>query len=289
MTILVLSGGGLWSSAGIGVAAALNDMDIAVDGYVGSSAGALVGGLLALGHSPEHLHQLVGSLKPADFRPDWAAWLSSLVRGRLPLAVSRQHALWRRVAPYFQEQSWVKLHRPLWVVATSLTRRKPMVYGSLPPTRVDWGYRLHLSWSQQDLDLATAIRASMAVPGLFPPVDNGSGDLLVDGGVVDDYPVDVAAWAGATYIIGLWVDEKPEWTLPARGHAGNIAIAGLTTMIRELSVIRQRQVSIPRTDIRVEIDTGHRVLNRVTDIVEMGYAATKARASEIREVLDHHA
>lgn len=288
MNIVVLSGGGLWAAAGIGMVEALTEMGVPIDGYVGSSAGAVVGALLACGYAPDRLRQVALSFRARDVRVDWAAWLSSLLRGRWPLSLLRVAQLTRRLDPYFTGRNWSTLVRPLWVVTTSLTRRQAVVFGSAVPGRYDWGYRLHLAWAHQALDLRTALMASMAVPGLFPPVTDGH-EWLVDGGVVDDYPVDVAFWAGATHIIGLWVDEKPEWSMPPRAHVGHVVGAGLTTMLRELSVVRQRQVPVPRTDIRVEMEGDHRVFDRVADIMDWGYAATQARGREILAGVDRRA
>jgi NTE family protein len=145
-----------------------------------------------------------------------------------------------------------------------------------------------LGWRDQSTDLLTAIKASAALPGMFPPVRVGE-EWLVDGGVADDYPVDVGEWVGAEDLVGLWVDEQVHDSLPKRFHAGHVASASLAVMIRELSVIRQRMVAIPHTDIRIEIDGGHRVFNRIADIIQQGYDATWARIDEIRERREHGA
>ncbi|MCY0878213.1 MAG: patatin-like phospholipase family protein [Firmicutes bacterium] len=288
MNIVVLSGGGLWAAAGIGMVEALVEMGVPIDGYVGSSAGAVVGALFALGYTPERLRHLAMSFRAADVRLDWLGWVRSLLQGRWPLAFLRVPPLFARLDPYLANRSWSSLIRPLWVVTTSLTRRQALVFGSAAPSRYEAGGRFHLAWGQQGLDLQTALRASLAVPGLFPPVTD-SGDWLVDGGVADDYPVDVAFWVGATHIIGLWIDEKAEWAMPPRGHVGHVVEAGLTTMLRELSVVRQRQVPVPRTDIRLEMEGGHRVFDRVADIIDWGYTATRQRNREILAAVDRRA
>ncbi len=288
MTVLVLSGGGLWAAAGIGAAAALRDMDVSVDAYVGSSAGALVGVLLALGHTPETLADVAGSWKSSPVQPAWHAWAASLLHAHLPLALATSARLWERLSGLLQDQDWSDLGTPVWVVATSLSQRQALVFGPREPERLDVGNRMHLSWGGRTLSLAAALRASTAVPGLFPPV-SAAGQVLVDGGVVDDYPVDVAAWVGASYIIGVWVDEPPGWTLPRSGHLGHLAMASLSTMIRELSVVRQHQIAIPRVDIRIEMQNGHRVFNRMGDIIELGYHLTRDHARDILEGQDRRA
>lgn len=263
---------------------ALNEMGIPIDGYVGSSAGALVAALFAQGYTPKHLKQLALSLKPRDFRVAWGQIVKGLVQGRLPTALLRADTWWNRVGVPMQEMSWEDLCCPLWVVTTSLTRRQAVVFGSRPPVSESWGDRQHLAWEGRKLTLAQSLKASSAVPGLVSPIPFES-QWLVDGGVADDYPVDVAAWVGATDIVGLWVDEHPLWQSPKRVHMGHFLMGSLTTMIRELSIVRQRQVTVPRVDIRVEIEDGHRVFHRVPEIIHMGYRFTWAQASSIKEAL----
>lgn len=288
MVTLVLSGGGLWALAGIGAAAALRDMDVSVDGYVGSSAGAIVAALLASGRSPESLQQAALTLRPRDFRPDWKGWLGRAARGRLPLSVFSGDVLARRFKPFLRGQTWNTLPHPLWVAVTSLVRRQAIVYGSRPPIEPELGMDLHLSWGGTDIDLETALTASSAVPGIFPPVEV-SGEVLVDGGVVDDYPVDVAAWVGARRIVGVWVDEKRDGPEFQRLNGGIVAMEAMTTMIRELTVIRQRQIAVPRDDVRIEIDGGHRVFHRIQDIIQKGYDLTWALGPQVDRAADQHA
>ncbi len=280
MTVLVLSGGGLWSLGAIGVVEALDELCIDVDAYVGSSAGALLAALFASGIRPRDLRRLARDLSRRDFRVFWSSWFRALRGGRLPPAVFSDLGLWKRLDPMLQGQEWTSLERPLWVVATSLTERQPLVFGLGAPVRPEIGRRLHLGWQGQALDLRTALRASIAVPGLLSPVPWGD-HWLVDGGVVDDYPVDVAAWMGADQIIGVWVDEVQPARFPARWNALHILQGSMTAMIRELSVLRQRQITVPVTTVRLEMDGGHRVFDRVTAIMDRGYQRARAQAAEM--------
>ena len=212
----------------------------------------------------------------------------SVLHAQLPLGLATPARLWERLSGLLDAQDWADLRTPVWIVATSLSQRQALVFGPGEPARPDLENRMHLGWGGTMLSLETALRASTAVPGLFAPVSAG-GQVLVDGGVVDDYPVDVAAWMGASHITGIWVDEPPRWALPRAGHLGHLATASLSTMIRELSVVRQRQVTIPRVDIRIEMQNGHRVLDRMAEIVERGYQLTRDHAREILEGQDRRA
>ncbi|PSR23123.1 MAG: hypothetical protein C7B45_04065 [Sulfobacillus acidophilus] len=286
--VLVISGGGLWATAGIGVAHALRELGIEVDGYVGSSAGALVAALLAAGHSPEVLEQAALSLNGKEIRLNWREWGSRALHGRAPLSLFSMKALATRLEPFLEDLRWSALRFPLWVTATSLRRYQTIVYGTEEPRRPELSEAFHLAWGGQTLDLQRALAASAAVPALFPPVET-TDDVLVDGGVVDDYPVDVAAWVGANRIVGVWVDEKVDHPPSHRVNGGNVAMMALTTMIRELTVIRQRHVDVSHIDVRIEISGGHRVFEHVADIIRTGYAETWARADQIRAGIDRRA
>ncbi|NMP22074.1 patatin-like phospholipase family protein [Sulfobacillus harzensis] len=287
MTALVLSGGGLWALAGIGVAEALTDHGVTVDAYVGSSAGALVGALLALGHAPGELRRLAKTLTARDLKKPWRTWIRSLVEGRLPPALVSDERLFQRLYPYLAGKEWSSLQRPLWVVATSITNRHPQVFGVGSPVRLELGRRLDLGWRGQELDLKTALRASNAVPGLFAPVPLGA-EWLVDGGVTDDYPLDVAAWMGAEQVIGVWVDEPHPLVMRPRWNAFHVLEASMTAMIRELSVVRQRQLSLPVTTVRLEMKGGHRVWERVTAIIDLGYQLASENIDALAELPNAH-
>lgn len=288
MTVLVVSGGGLWSLAAIGAAEALRDMGVVVDGYVGSSAGAMVGAFLAMGYPPQMLREMALTVTPKDFGVAWRHVWRTLARGRLPVGLIQDTRLWGRLAPAVGHRQWRSMPQPLWVVATSLTRRRPVVFGPGEPVSPEFGHRMHLAWGGEALEVGPAIKASMAVPGLFAPVRLGE-DWLVDGGVLDDYPLDVAAWVGADHIIGVWVDEEAVWQPPTRWHGGHVAVGSVTTMIRELTVLRQRQVVVPGVTIRLQMDGGHRVFERIGHIIQQGYLATIAQAPAIEALGDQRA
>jgi NTE family protein len=159
-TALVLSGGGARALAQLGVARALAAHGTAIDLLVGSSAGAIVAALL--GEDPD----LVGveeRVAAVVRRPDWTLPLHAATRGGTWTAALRE---------LFGEGQLEDLWRPTAVVSTNLTRSSRDVH--------------------RQGGVAQAVRASTAIPGLLPPVLRG-GDVHVDGGLLDNLPVDVAA------------------------------------------------------------------------------------------------
>lgn len=189
---VVLGGGGARGFAHLGVLAELERLRIPIACMAGASAGALIGGFYASGQPLAHIRAtfertdwdrvLSGQLNRADLpfkrkRDDYRNYFDLLTGFRdgslrLPrAAVSSQHIdqLMRELGGNVLVDSFAQLPIPFQAVATDLLTGDAYVF--------DHG------------DLAIAQRASMAVPGLFEPVEL-DGRLLVDGGMARQLPVE---------------------------------------------------------------------------------------------------
>lgn len=190
--VLALSGGGMKGLAHIGVLKVLEENGIPVAGIVGTSMGAIMGGLAASGYSADELKELVSTidmssvilgqddslLPPSDGknvsllmprREMNATWEVTGPKG--PLSGVGAHDLFMRLTSRVSVSQFDDLPIPFAAVATDLMTGEKVVirHGSL----------------------ASAIRASMSIPGVFEPwpID---GRLLVDGGLVSNMPVRTA-------------------------------------------------------------------------------------------------
>ena len=201
---LVLGGGGARGAAHIGVLKVLERERIPIHAIAGTSVGAIIGGLYASGHSPEEIEQFVTSIDWVDIFRDSTArvdlpmrqketdlgilanleigiqdkkltYPTTLVRGQKLGLLLRKEFLGRS-----NLQSFDDLPIPFRCVATDIGNVRPVVFDSG--------------------DLELAIRSSMAVPGAFAPVRH-EGKLLVDGGIVDNLPIDVVRAMGVDRII----------------------------------------------------------------------------------------
>lgn len=200
---LVLSGGGARGFAHIGVIEWLEEHRIPVDIVTGTSMGGLIAGMYATGMTPAETHQFITavdwdkSLLPEPnydqlaFRrkEDRRAYQLGIALGLKdglsgPAGFNPGHGvalLFDRAAyNYSDMKTFDDLPIPFRCVATDLVTGDPDVLheGSLPQ----------------------ALRATMAVPGVFTPVELGD-KILVDGGMVDNIPSDVALDMGAKMII----------------------------------------------------------------------------------------
>lgn len=142
----------------------------------GTSMGALVGGLTAAGRLDDYA-AWAESLRQRDvlrlLDPAWSA----------PGAIAANR-LWARMAEFFKDQNIEDLDLPFTAVATDLAARREV-------------------WFQQG-PLAAAVRASIAIPGLFTPVMI-NGRLLVDGGLTNPVPVDPTSAVPADVVIAVSV------------------------------------------------------------------------------------
>jgi len=199
-TALVLGGGGARALAHIGVIEVLDSAGIRPDFVIGTSMGAVIGALYASGYSGRQLDSIVHTLPLARlFRTD---------PPRVPLAIGDVHpllvvesgsrglslqslatregdinalmdALMLR-GNLLARGSFAALPIPFLAVATNLDDKSPVVIG--------------------EGDLAQAVRASYAIPIVFPPISIHA-KVLVDGGVSANVPAQLARRAGATRLI----------------------------------------------------------------------------------------
>jgi len=201
---LVLGGGGARGAAHIGVLKIIERERIPIDYIAGTSMGAIVGALYATGKSPVEIEEIINSIDWLDALTDKGPRSEHSIRSKksdIEFAISmevgfndgkfqfpngllqgqRLEILLRRLLiDSSQIEHFDALPIPFRAVATNLATMQPVVF--------DRG------------DLARAVRASMSVPGAFEPV-RFEDMVLVDGGIVDNVPVDVARAMGADVLI----------------------------------------------------------------------------------------
>lgn len=203
---LVLAGGGAKGAAHIGVLKALEELRVPVDYITGTSMGSFVGGLYATGMSAEEIEAYIDTVDwnsgyrdrvdrsqrkvqdkeyedryqlTTDLGLRWGEirGTKGIVQGQGMLKLLRETA--GNLPPF---QSFDQLAIPYRSVATDIVNLEPVVIGD--------GY------------LVDAMMASMSVPGALPPYKL-DGKLLVDGGVTNNMPVDVARELGADIVIAV--------------------------------------------------------------------------------------
>lgn len=185
---LVLSGGGARAFAHLGVLDELRAAGVRIDRLGGTSMGALVASFIAAGDDPDELHRHFEHFfvhqNPTN---DYGLPAVSLIRGRKTRAM---------LAERFGDVRIEQLPHRFYCVSCDLVGRSIVV---------------HRSGILRD-----ALYASLAIPGIYPPLRDGAGRLLVDGGVLDNLPVEAMARAGEGPVIAVDVGQRSGE--PARPH-----------------------------------------------------------------------
>ena len=203
---VVLSGGGAKGMAHIKALKVIEEAGIPIDYIAGTSMGAIVGGLYAIGYTPEQLDSMVR-------KQNWTFLLSDRIKRSamsltdrersekfivsIPFTKSPKDAAssggiikGQNLANLFSDLTmgyhdsinFDKLPIPFACVAANVVNGEQIIF--------------------HNGILSTAMRASMAIPGVFTPVRQDSM-VLVDGGIVNNYPADVVKAMGADVIIGV--------------------------------------------------------------------------------------
>jgi NTE family protein len=172
---VVLSGGGARAFAHIGVMQELAQAGVTIDRIGSVSLGSLVGAGLAAGHRPD---DLAGAIRGAvmDMNPtgDYTLPLFSIIRG------ARVRSLLRG---FFGDRRIEELRTRYFSISCDLINRQTVVHKTGP--------------------LFEAVQASLSIPGVFPPMSKADGQLLVDGGVLDNLPVGTMASTGEGPVIAV--------------------------------------------------------------------------------------
>lgn len=166
---LVLGGGGAKGAATVGVLKYVEESGVPIDMVVGTSIGSIVGGLYALGYRSEQLDSMFRSQQ-------WTDMFAGSLMGDSIVRPLRQ-MMGDRGSVNFDD-----LPIPFRCVAVDINKMREVVL--------------------REGDLAQAMRASMAIPLVFKPVKM-NGMRLVDGGVLNNLPVDVARDMGADFVIAV--------------------------------------------------------------------------------------
>jgi NTE family protein len=284
---LVLGGGGARGAAHIGVLKELERMRIPIHAIVGTSMGAIIGGLYASGMTPEELEEMVKSLDWADAFNDRPARQNKSFRHKqddaqypiqfelgvkedglhLPRGLIQgqklQLILSERLLPVSGIDDFDELPTPFRAVASDIATGDEYV--------IEKG------------DLAVAIRASMSAPGVFAPVDF-DGRTLVDGGLVGNVPVDVARQLGVDVIIAVDV-EFPLYEPEELRSALAITEQMLTILIRKETQRRLEELCPQDILIRPELGTfGSSNFGQIMETIQPGIDAANNQSDSLQHL-----
>ena len=283
---LVLSGGGAKGIAHIGVLKVLESKGIKPDYIVGTSFGALVGGLYSIGYTPEEMEEIISS-------SDWDYLINDKIKRenlligqgdknkksliRLPLdgivpSISSGLFSGQNILTFFEiktreynrDMNFDDFPIPFKCVATNIETGEVKVF--------DNGY------------IAEALRASMSIPSVFKPFEI-DGELYVDGGLVNNFPTDIVKEMGADIIIGVDVGavlyKKEEIT-------SIIKILDQTSSFYNFRVAKENKKNCD-IYIRPDIDgLSSMAFNETKEIIQRGIKATELQMDNINSIFDKY-
>jgi NTE family protein len=284
---LVLSGGGARGFAHIGVLKVLEENNVPIDYIVGTSMGSIIGGLYAIGLSPDEIEQGVESIawdkifsdfayrqyktfrrKEDDFdffnihrvgvSSDGLQLSPSLIEGQ-----QIELALDRLAYPGFHINDYDNLRIPFRAVATNIENGDPFIIKSG--------------------NIARAMRASMSIPGALPPITI-DGTLLVDGGIANNIPIDIVRSMGADIIIA--VDVSAPFT-KQENIKSSIDITGQLTTIMTRRIANQQLQTLTGIDILIipgEDEITSSDFDQYSLLIKAGESAATAEIDNIKKL-----
>ncbi|HEY0954667.1 MAG TPA: patatin-like phospholipase family protein [Roseateles sp.] len=289
---VVLSGGGARGLAHIGVLRVLEEMQVPVDLVVGTSMGAVVGGAYASGRSLDEIEALVKAANWNAILADRPARERLSIRRRedderLPSRIEFGFDLQRGATLPSGAAGNGQLEATLSSLLPTLRAEDPLRTLPLPFRAVATDLLSGAMLDQADTPLFLALRASMAVPGVFAPL-RVNGRPRVDGGLVRNLPIDIARQLGADIIIAVNVGTP---LLEDREITSAVTVANqMLQILTEQNVQRSLQELRPQ-DIVIDPDLpgmGFMDFDRADEAMATGRRAALA-AGERLAALAHPA
>jgi len=302
---VVLCGGGAKGAAHVGVLKVLEENGIPIDMICGTSMGAIVSGLYAIGYTAADLDSLI-------MAQDWNFVMSDRIPRSSRLFERKQDQSRNLIEIPFGAGDYSRLS------ARNQRKEEIPLLSNIPIamvngqniynlfTRLSVGYQDSLDFSRMPIPYACvavdlvskkevvlrdgrfidAIRASMAIPGYFSPVRLGDM-VLVDGGALNNYPVDVCREMGADIVIGVLLgDPEDEAEIPSVDNIGEMA-----TQMMNLYLDTKLPAAIANTDLLIRPSTkGYNVLSfdneSLRALIDNGEAAARAKQEDISNLKD---
>lgn len=309
----VLAGGGAKGAVHIGALKVLEEEGVVPDLIVGTSIGGIIGGMYALGYNAAQLDSIVSSA-------DWQQLIGDTqTRRSISYSNKKQDELFIFSIPFYLNRSKSRqaVRESGRELAREVSQRESDGEGGRLPgglvhgqnimklfTNLSGGYQDSIDFNALPIPFAcmatnlqtgrevvldngyivTALRATMAIPGYFTPVVINDS-VMVDGGVVNNYPVDVARRMGADIVVGLDIPSVP---------AGKEELKSLPQVVGQLITLmgyEKYKENLNDTDILFEPELdGYGVMSFSSEAMAIlqrnGYIAADGKREELRRLAE---
>lgn len=235
-TGLALGGGAVLGAAHVGTLRAIDEFDIEINYVAGTSIGAFVAAFFAFGKNWKEIKEIAAELKWID--------ITGISLSRYGLLSNEK--LGELIIKHLGNKNIEDADIPLAIVATDVTSGEKVI--------LDKG------------TLADAVMASTCIPGIFKPVEINE-KMLVDGGIVENVPINTTMKMGAEYVIGVDLNSKHKYDKP-----DNI----LDVIMNSFHFLMQQTDKLQTEDadllIKPDLSTFNRSdINQIDDLIEKGY------------------
>lgn len=281
---LVLSGGGAKGLAHIGVLKVIDSLGIKVDYIGGTSMGAVIGGLYASGYTGKQLDSIFQNVDTEALIQDYVP------RGSKSFYEKRNDEIYALTLPFdkFKIGLPTALSKGMYNfnLLSRLTKHVAHIndFNELPipflciATNIETGEEVILEKGI----LPQAMIASGAIPSLYNPIEI-NGDLLVDGGVINNYPIEEIQKKGADFIIGVDVQDGLKDRESLKGATG------VLIQITNFSMLEKMKKKQEETDIYIKPDIQNFTVlsfDQGKEIIPKGVEAAEALLPKLLKLKD---
>lgn len=250
---LVLGGGSALGFAHIGVLKVLEKNKIPIDMVIGTSMGALIGAVYCAGIDLEEMHQFASKFKTLDFF-DVNFNKSGIFSGK---------GIMRAINKILPDENIESLSRTFACVACDLINEKEVVF--------------------KTGNLRDAVRASVSIPGVFVPVYTDD-KVLIDGGIINNLPEDIAMEMGADVIISVDVLSKYHLKSKPKNVLDTLLFA-INTQTKEVQKLKSCHSDIlikPDTSSLSQMRYGQKTVDKA---IELGMKEAKKHIDDIKKLI----
>lgn len=293
---LVLSGGGAKGIAHIGVIEALKDYGIKIDYIAGTSSGSLVAALYAAGYTPNEMLRIVNKNKDNIIDIDTKVGLkliASLIKKKVSIKGfikgNNLERMLRRFLKLKGIEDITDVNIPLAIPTVDLRTGEIVYFLSKHPKSDDRNLIISENNFFDDIpsykykgELASIVRASCSVPGVFIP-KNIEGDIYIDGGVRVNTPVEVLRKLGAEKILAITFDCNKKNRVSIKN------VLGISSQAFNIMTHSSNEKEIKLADVNVRLCLNNVSLldfSNTNYIAKRGYNIIARNISKIKEKLE---
>jgi NTE family protein len=243
---LALGGGAILGAAHVGALHAIDEFDIRVSHVSGTSIGAVAAAFLAFGKSWKEIHDIFCDLN----------WMDVSAISLSKYALLSNEKLGDLIIDHIGDKNLEDANIPISMVATDIVNGEKVILNRGP--------------------VAAAVMASTCIPGIFKPVEV-DGQMLVDGGVVENVPIQTLRDMGPDYIIGVDLNARHKY-----GKPENI----LDVIMNSFHFLMQQsdKLQTQNADLLIKPDLSgfnRADVGQFDDLVEKGYTYARKTLEEV--------